>query len=90
MKKGGGSVCTIIIGPSKSVLVYALHSSAYVLGLARFRVFVPKLLLYIHDQEAKTKLFGKKMSAVRLSAKLIYTKTQERVKLIEWYFLFFV
>ena len=28
---------------SKSVLVYALHSLEYVLGLARFRVFVPNL-----------------------------------------------
>ena len=42
MKKGGGSESTIIIGPSKSVLIYALHSLEYVLGLARFRVFVPK------------------------------------------------
>ena len=32
MKKGGGSESTIIIGPSKSVLVYALHSLEYVLG----------------------------------------------------------
>ena len=47
MKKGGGSESTIIVGPSKSVLVYALHSLEYVLGLARFRVFVPKLLLLI-------------------------------------------
>ena len=47
MKKGGGSESTIIIGPSKSVLVYLLHSLEYVLGLARFRVFVPKLLLLI-------------------------------------------
>ena len=46
MKKGGGSETTIIIGPSKSVLVYALHSLEYVLGLARFRVFVPKLYYY--------------------------------------------
>ena len=46
MKKGSGSESTIIIGPSKSVLVYALHSLEYVLGLARFQVFVPKLLLY--------------------------------------------
>ena len=44
MKKGGGSESTTIVGPSKSVLVYALHSLEYVLGLARFRVFVPKLL----------------------------------------------
>ena len=32
---------------SKSVLVYALHSLEYVLGLARFREFVPKLYYYI-------------------------------------------
>ena len=42
----GGSESTIIVGPSKSVLVYALHSLEYVLGLARFQVFMPKLLLY--------------------------------------------
>ena len=42
------SKSTIIIGPSKSVLVYALHSLEYVLGLARFRVFVPKLL-FLYD-----------------------------------------
>ena len=47
MKKGGGPKCTIIVGPSKSVLVYALHSLDYILGLARFRVFVPKLLLLL-------------------------------------------
>ena len=47
MKKGGGSESTIIIGPSKSVLVYALHSLEYVLGVARFREFVPKLYYYI-------------------------------------------
>ena len=45
MKKGDGSKSTIIIGPSKSVLVYVLHSLEYVLGLARFRVFVPKLYI---------------------------------------------
>ena len=44
MKKGGGSESTIIIGPSKSVLVYALHSLENVLALARFRVFVPNLI----------------------------------------------
>ena len=32
MKKGGGSESTIIVGPSKSVLVYALNSLEYVLG----------------------------------------------------------
>ena len=45
MKKGGGSESTIIIGPSKSVLAFALHSLESVLGLARFRVFGTKLLL---------------------------------------------
>ena len=43
MKKGGDSEFTIIIGPSKSVLVYALHRKLHlenVLGLA----FLPKLL----------------------------------------------
>ena len=50
MKKGGGLESTIIIGPSKSVLVYALHSLEYVLGLARFRVFVPKLLLLLYSK----------------------------------------
>ena len=47
MKKGGGSESTIIVGPSKSVLVYALHSLEYVLGLTRFRVFVPNYILII-------------------------------------------
>ena len=48
MKKGGGSESTIIVGPSKSVLVYVLHSLEYVLGFARLRVFVPKLLLLLY------------------------------------------
>ena len=46
MKKGGGSESTIIIGPSNSVLVYALHSLEYVLGLAGFGVFVPNYIIY--------------------------------------------
>ena len=46
MKKGGASKSTIIIGPSKYVLVNTLHSLEYVLGLALFRVFVPKLYYY--------------------------------------------
>ena len=46
---GGGSDSTIIIGPSKSVLVYALHSLEYVIGLARFRLFVPKLYYYYYN-----------------------------------------
>ena len=45
MKKGGGWESTTTIGPSKSVLVYALHSLEHIVGLARFRVFEPKLLL---------------------------------------------
>ena len=48
MKKGGGSESTILIGPSKSVLVKALHSLENVLGLARFREFVPKIYIYIY------------------------------------------
>ena len=39
-KKGAGSKSTIIVGPSKSVLVYVLHSLEYVLGLARFRLLL--------------------------------------------------
>ena len=51
MEKGGGSESTIIIGPSKSVLVYALHSLEYVLGLARFLVFVPNYIyIYMHGR----------------------------------------
>ena len=49
MKKGGGSASTIIIGPSKSVLVNALHSLEYILSLARFRVFVPKIYIYCYE-----------------------------------------
>ena len=45
MKKDGASESTIIIAASKSVLVYAIHSLEYVLGLARFRVFVPKIII---------------------------------------------
>ena len=49
MKYGGGSEFTIIVAPSKSVLVYALHRLEYVLGLARFRVFVPKLYIELFN-----------------------------------------
>ena len=55
MKKGGGSESTIIVGPSKAVLVYALHSLEYVLGLDRFRVFVPNLYYIIKNLKFKTK-----------------------------------
>ena len=48
MKMGGGSESTIIIGPSKFVLIYALHSLEYVFGFARFQVFVPKLFNYYY------------------------------------------
>ena len=48
MKKGGGSESTIIIGPSKSVLGYALHNLEYVLGLALFRELVPNLYYYYY------------------------------------------
>ena len=48
MNKAGGSDSTIIIAPTKSVLVYALHSLEYVLGLARFIIYkvVKKVLRY--------------------------------------------
>ena len=49
MKKGDGSESTIIIGPSKSVLVYGLHSLEYVLGLARFRVFMSNFAMKMSD-----------------------------------------
>ena len=38
---------------NKSILVYALHSLEYVVGLARFRMFVPKLLLLLCSMEYK-------------------------------------
>ena len=59
MKKGGGSESTIIIGPSKSVLVYALHSLEYVLGLVRFRVFVPKIIIIINKSNNNLKMYIK-------------------------------
>ena len=43
MKKDGGSESTIIIDPSKSVLVHALHNLEYVI----FRVLLPKILLLL-------------------------------------------
>ena len=54
MKNGGGSASTIIIGPSKSVLVYALHSVDNVLGLTRFsgvrdKIIIPYVRHYLHD-----------------------------------------
>ena len=61
MKKGGGSESTIIIGPSKSVLIYSLHNLEYVLGLARFRVFVPKLLYYIYSNSLENILLVSKI-----------------------------
>ena len=59
MKKDGGSESTIIIGPSKSVLVYALHSLENVLYLARFRVFVPNMYvcMYVHGTQGIFKSF---------------------------------
>ena len=54
MKKGGGSDSTIIIGPSKSVLVYVLHSLEYVLGIARFRVFVQKCRYFKENDKRYT------------------------------------
>ena len=48
MKKGGGSESTIIIGPSKSVLVYALHSLEYVLGPCPISGVRAKLILILY------------------------------------------
>ena len=51
MKKCGGSESTIIIGPSKSVLVYALHSLEYVLeigqGISGVRAKLKKILILL-------------------------------------------
>ena len=63
MKKGGGLQSTIIIGPSKSVLVYALHSLESVVGLARFRVFVPKLYLWLALKNTKVSITSRKRFA---------------------------
>ena len=64
MKKGAGSESTIITGPSKSVLVYALHSLEYFLGLARFRVFVPKLLLLLYVKNDYAFFAAQNISAI--------------------------
>ena len=53
MKKDGGSESTIIVGPSKSVLVYAIHSLEYVLGLARFSGVRAKLTRDLLDPMAE-------------------------------------
>ena len=47
MKKGGGSESTIIIGPSNSVLVYALHSLEYVLGTCPISAVRAKIIIII-------------------------------------------
>ena len=47
MTKGGGSASTIIIGASKYVPVYALHSLEYDLGLARFSGVRAKIIITI-------------------------------------------
>ena len=60
MKKGGDSESTINIGPSKSLLVYVLHSLEYVLGLARFRVFVPKLFILVSNPKSFLAEYRKK------------------------------
>ena len=53
MKKGGGSASTIITGPSKAVVVYALHSLEYVQALsdfvlARVRAKIIIIILYFY------------------------------------------
>ena len=59
MKKGGGLESTIIVGPSKSVLVYALNSLENVLDLGRFRVFVPNIYIYIQATSISVECNGK-------------------------------
>ena len=70
MKKGGGSESTKIIGPSKSVLVYALDSLKYALGLVRFRVFVPNLLLIEKYYAANVATISKGSDKAGISYKL--------------------
>ena len=73
MKKGGGSESTIIVGPSKSVLVCALHSLEYVLRFARFRVFMPKLLL-LHGLHYSTNIYDIKEDLSLLGHELLYIR----------------
>ena len=51
MKKGGGSESTIIIGPSKSVLVYALHSP---ISGVRAKL----ILYYIYENDNKVNVIS--------------------------------
>ena len=60
MKNGGGSESTITIGPSRSVLFYALHSLEYVLGLTRFRVLVPNLYMFMQLKKESIRCFDGK------------------------------
>ena len=54
----------------KSALVYALHILEYVLGLVRFRVVVPKLLLLCDIFKLKgSKLYWKENTIIELSNK---------------------
>ena len=66
MKKGGGSQSTIIIGQSKSVLVYALHSLEYVLGLAQFRVFHSIILMILGAKFLEVNLYLKVCSSLEI------------------------
>ena len=75
MKKGGGTESTITIGPSKSVLVYALQSLEYVLGLARFRVFVPKLYNYYNLVQTSIRVENKTMTSSELNCRLELLET---------------
>ena len=51
MKKGSSSESTIIVGPSKSVLVYALHSLVNVLALHRYTDVMPNIILMEFSNE---------------------------------------
>ena len=72
MKKGGGSESTIIVGPSKSVLVYALHSLEYVLGLADFGCSCQTYILYIKYSIRVVTILKKFVNAHHLNARIIF------------------
>ena len=69
MKKGGGSECTIIIGPSKSVLVYALHRihpRPYPISGVRVKIIIiiisRSILLYIGQRQSGCSIFSSSSS----------------------------
>ena len=90
MKNGDGSESIIIISPSKSVLVYVLHSLKYVLALARFRVFVPKLyyisitaeIPFFGDQSQKKPVLAKTRKLSTLQEKAYITRKLAKIRFL--------